>query len=90
VASRLTRVASRRGSARVSFRCTTMSGAGSSSNSVKASTEGSKEPPKDANAPPTLGVLEEDDEFEEFPVQGAPFLAASCDLYQILMWPRIT
>jgi hypothetical protein len=47
-----------------------MSAAASSSNPVKASTEGAQEPIKDANAPPTLGVLEEDDEFEEFPVQG--------------------
>lgn len=29
-------------------------------------------PTKEENAQPTLGVLEEDDEFEEFPVQGPP------------------
>ena len=28
------------------------------------------EPPKEESAQPTLGVLEEDDEFEEFAVQG--------------------
>lgn len=46
-----------------------MSGEASSSK-AEASTTAPNESTKEQNALPTLGVLEEDDEFEEFPVQG--------------------
>jgi hypothetical protein len=54
-----------------------MSSTASTSN-PKETTSAAEEPAKEENAPPTLGVLEEDDEFEEFPVQGAlcPFSAS--------------
>lgn len=38
----------------------------------------STEPPKEEESAPHLGVLEEDDEFEEFPVQGEPRLRVLC------------
>jgi 26 proteasome complex subunit DSS1 len=47
-----------------------MSASASTSKAV-ASAETENEPTKELASVPTLGVLEEDDEFEEFPVQGA-------------------
>ncbi|EIN09772.1 hypothetical protein PUNSTDRAFT_86232 [Punctularia strigosozonata HHB-11173 SS5] len=43
----------------------------SDASTSKAKTDAAalEESNKEQNAPPTLGVLEEDDEFEEFPVQ---------------------
>jgi hypothetical protein len=46
-----------------------MSASASSSKAI-APTETEKESTKESTSVPTLGVLEEDDEFEEFPVQG--------------------
>jgi 26 proteasome complex subunit DSS1 len=44
--------------------------AAASSSKATAPTEAAKEGTKEQGTVPTLGVLEEDDEFEEFPVQG--------------------
>jgi 26 proteasome complex subunit DSS1 len=55
----------------------------STANSKTSESSKSAEQPAKAEAQPHLGVLEEDDEFEEFPVAGS-FILSSSDTILIL------